>query len=100
MSNPTPDHPPLWRVMSGASNAHVMTGRPNADRLAAAAVIRAVRDYWLPEEEELDYQPPGITDEICWADITDAIRWAAFAERQRLRALLTTYADQAERGDG
>lgn len=80
----TPDRPPLWRAMSGAWSARVIAGRPDADRLATAAEIRAVRD-WLVPEEEAPADFPG---------------WLRYRERQFLRAQLTAEADRAERGDG
>lgn len=77
----TPNRPPLWEVMQNAgSNA------PGEPRDAVAAEIRALRD-WLVPEETIEDAPGRFVNGCC------------LEERQRLRALLTTEADRAERGE-
>ena len=85
---PTPDRPPLWRVIENCDAFMPVHGLLR--RRLIAVLIRAMRDWLVPEEPEPDYQSP---------DITDAIRWASFFERQHLRAILTVEADRAESGD-
>lgn len=62
------------------------------DRFTRAAEIRALRD-WLVPEEDLDLRPP--TD----GGLIAGVEWCVRNERQRLRALLTTEVDRAERGE-
>ena len=76
--------PPLWQLMAGAWSARVIVGRPDAERLAIAAEIRAVRDWLVPEEEAP-------------ADDRLSRDWVT---RMRLRDKLTAEADRAERGEG
>ena len=79
----TPNRPPLWREMAGAWSARVIVGRPDAERLAIAAEIRAVA-HWIKKARP-DY------DEV----LHGAIR---ADELDSILALLTTEADRAERG--
>lgn len=79
--------PPLWQEIDRAWWSLVNTDEPHCDPPAsdqAACVIRAVRDWLVPEET----MP---SDELS--------SWDRLWERQRLRALLTAEADRAERGD-
>lgn len=84
----TPNRPPLWDVMRTAYDA-APPAPMDADnnwtvRRGYAAEIRALRDWLVPEEPLYDGDQ----------------RWELErGERQRLRALLTTEADRAERGD-
>lgn len=76
------DRPPLWKVVDQAWWGLVNTDEPHCDPPAsdqAACVIRAVRDWLVPEEAE----PWGKAQSEC----------------QRLRDLLTAEADRAVRGD-
>ena len=81
--------PPLWEVLRRAYDvsppAPVDADLDWIDRHGYAAEIRALRDWLVPEDAS---PPDGFP---LWA----ATRWL---ERQRLRALLTTEADRAERG--
>ena len=72
----TPNRPPLWEVMH---EAFWRCPKENW-RLSSAYMIRALRDWLVPEEEP----PLG----------------PAGKAHMELRALLTTEADRAERGDG
>ena len=83
---------PLWRVMAGAWSARVIVGRPDAERLAIAAEIRALRDWMVPEEPRV-FRPDCTLDED-----EEARVFYRHAERQRLRALLTAEAERAEGG--
>lgn len=76
---------PLWKVMH---RAHNDVGDPfgNAARSAYAAEILAIRD-WLVPDESIEDAPGRFVNGCCLED------------RQRLRALLTTEADRAERGE-
>ena len=84
----TPNRPPLWRQMQRAADAAMATYHPSAtDEQLLAAEIRAVAEWLVPEEEPLPDSLYG------------GNHFARQSERQRLRALLTTEADRAERGD-
>jgi hypothetical protein len=88
------DRPPLWEVMRKAYDTSPLAPMDAdddwTDRHGYAAEIRAVRDWLVPEElEPKGHQPNG---EV-------SLAWDAWKQRQRLRALLTTEADRAERGD-
>lgn len=86
-----PNRPPLWEVMADAViNAPPPTNSPTGT--IAAAQIRALRDWLVPEEAE----PTGMRP----CGDTYSAQSIKRGERQRLRALLTTEADRAERGDG
>lgn len=77
------NRPPLWLVMDDGmdaqANREVGQTDPLVWRRIRAAEIRAVRDWLVPEEAP----PLG----------------PAGKERMTLRALLTTEADRAERGE-
>ena len=74
--------PPLWWVMH-----HAFWKCPKENwRLSSAYMIRALRDWLVPEPEE-----PGFT-------ATDEA-FAIWEERKALRTLLTAEADRAEHGD-
>lgn len=93
----TPNLLPLWQVMRDAYDKAPMppVAFRNCDDIGRhfmAAEIRALRD-WLVPEEDLDLRPP--TD----GGLIAGVEWCVGKERQRLRALLTTEADRAERGD-
>ncbi len=79
-----PDHPPLWEEMQEAVIAAPLATRNPAGTVAAAQ-IRAVRDWLLPEES-IEDAPGRFVNGCCLED------------RQRLRALLTAEAERAERG--
>ena len=85
----TPNRPPLWEVMH---EAFWRCPKENW-RLSSAYMIRALRD-WLVPEEALGLRPP--TD----GGLITGVEWCVGKERQRLRAMLTAEADRAERGDG
>ena len=88
----TPNRPPLWRQMQRAADAAMATYHPSAtDEQLLAAEIRALRDWLVPEEAE----PTGMRP----CGDTYSAQSIKRGERQRLRALLTTEADRAERGD-
>jgi hypothetical protein len=76
MSAPTPDRPPLWRVMEAAYYEGRDPG--NNERHGYAAEIRAVRD-WIQLHGDLTMKIST------WHQIYD---------------LLTAEAERAERGDG
>ena len=89
----TPNRPPLWREIDRAWWSLVDTGSlhalpPESDQ--AACVIRALRDWLVPEETE----PTGMRP----CGDTYSAQSIKRGERQRLRALLTTEAERAERG--
>lgn len=87
----TPNRPPLWEEIDRAWWQLVNTADPHCCPPAsdqAACVIRAVRDWLLPEEPEPSFYADGY------------VPMRLGEERQRLRALLTAEADRAERGDG
>lgn len=88
MTNPTPDRPPLWRVMERASTDAEAAYYPfaSSDRVLAAE-IRALRDWLVPEQPE---PQPGDRYEQ---------RHIIWRHDQRLRAILTAEADRAELGD-
>ena len=88
----TPNRPPLWEVMTQArfDAYRKATGLPPAEEYAAAE-IRALRDWLVPEEAE----PTGMRP----CGDTYSAQSIKRGERQRLRALLTAEADRAERGD-
>jgi hypothetical protein len=76
------DRPPLWEVMY-----HAFWRCPRENwRLSGAYMIRALRDWLVPEPEE-----PGFT-------ATDEA-FAIWEERKALRILLTAEADRAEKGE-
>lgn len=81
------NRPPLWREIDDAWWSLVDVKEPcnPPPNDQAACVIRALRDWLLPEE--------GPRPDLSHA----GTRWD---ERQRLRALLTAEAEIAERGDG
>ena len=82
---------PLWKVMRTAYDCSTAPNGSTGDwieRDGFAAEIRAVAEWLVPEEEPLPDSLYG------------GNRFDRQAERQRLRALLTTEADRAERGDG
>ncbi len=82
------DRDPLWRVMAGAWSARVIVGRPDAERLAIAAEIRALQREVLPDEPEV------ILPE--YPDTIQAAAWGAWKARARIRALLLAEAERAE----
>jgi hypothetical protein len=92
-SSVSPENEPLWRVMAGAWSARVIVGRPDAERLAIAAEIRALRDWLVPFEE---VQGPYVNGPLGWVINTEEQHRCD--ERQRLRALLTAEAERAEGG--
>lgn len=53
-----------------------------------AAVILAVRDYLLPEEEPLNEE-----------EISDLVIWSRHRQRERLRDILTAEAERAGSGE-
>ena len=86
----SPNRLPLWEVMY---EAFWQCPRENW-RLSSAYMIRALRDWLVPEEPQ---EQPYVNTDLGWIVNTDnAYRWA---ERQRRPALLTAEADRAERGD-
>ena len=89
----SPENEPLWRVMAGAWSARVIVGRPDADRLATAAELRALRDWLVPEEARV-FRPDCTLDEH-----EEARLFYRHGERQRLRAMLTAEAERAEKGE-
>lgn len=82
MTTPTPDRPPLWRVMHNAFLSSTLSGEEGHQGFTQE--IRAMRDWLVPEEEAL----------------ADFAGWFRYRERQLLRAQLTAEAERAERGDG
>ena len=86
--------PPLWKVVDEAWWSLVNTAEPHCDPPAsdqAACVIRALRDWLVPEEPE-----PRIYEHC---DRDDLVAWHRWDERQDLRALLTAEAARAEQGE-
>lgn len=83
----TPNRPPLWREIDDAWWSLVDLKEPcnPPPNDQAACVIRAVRDWLVPDK--------GPRPDLTYG----GIHWDV---RQRLRALLTAEADRAERGDG
>ena len=79
----TPNRPPLWREIENCDAFMPVHGLLR--RRLIAVLIRAVRDWLVPETE------PPTTDNRLARD------WTI---RMRLRALLTEQAEIAERGDG
>jgi len=79
----TSNRPPLWEAMR---DAYCYGSQPGQCGHGYAAEIRALRD-WLVPEESVEDAPGRFVNGCCLED------------RQRLRALLTTEADRAERGD-
>lgn len=96
----TPNRPPLWEVLRNArfDVYRKVIGHPTEEEYAAAQ-IRALRDWLVPEGAEWpnadERWPEGINTPQDWM-----YGGVEHAERQRLRDLLTTEADRAERGDG
>lgn len=88
---PTPDRPPLWRVMYDARIAQTSKGWCTT-REAIAAEIRALADAVVPEEPEPRQQ--DMTEEEFWQYDPSPRH-----ERQRIRALLLTEAQRAEEGE-
>ena len=86
MTTPTPDRPPLWRVMHDAFLSSTLSGEEGHQGFAAE--IRALRDWLVPEEPEPE---PGDRYEQ---------RHIIWRHNHRLRAQLTAEAERAERGDG
>lgn len=84
------NRPPLWREIDDAWWSLVDLKEPcnPPPNDQAACVIRAVRDWLVPEEAEPELVYRFEQRHIIWQ------------HNQRLRALLTTEADRAERGDG
>ena len=85
----TPNRPPLWEVMRDAYELSPLPVDANLDQIyrnVYAAEIRALRDWLVPEPAEPLFTA---TDEA----------FAIWEERKALRALLTTEADRAERGE-
>ncbi len=74
--------------MAGAWSARVIVGRPDAERLAIAAEIRALQREVLPDEPEV------ILPE--YPDTIQAAAWGAWKARGRIRALLLAEAERAE----
>jgi hypothetical protein len=88
-----PNRSPLWKVMEQACDAVIAAQHPFArEEQCLAAEIRALRDWLVPEEAE----PTGMRP----CGDTYSAQSIKRGERQRLRALLTTEAERAERGDG
>lgn len=84
---------PLWKSVDEAWWSLVNTEEPHCNPPAndqAACVIRAVRDWLVPEE-------PGPTG-MQPASHSYSARELERKERQRLRAILTAEAEIAERG--
>lgn len=82
----TPNRPPLWKVMY-----HAFWKCPKENwRLSSAYMIRAVRDWLVPDGQEP-------SEHLFDGDSNP--QWDWWKERQRLRALLSTEADRAERGE-
>lgn len=86
------DPRPLWEVIeqawwSSVDTENLHCSPPASDQ--AAYVIRAVRDWLVPEEQEPEnaFEAEGY------------VPMRLREDRQRLRALLTAEADRAERGD-
>lgn len=78
---------PLWEVMH-----HAFWRCPKENwRLSSAYMIRALRDWLVPEETFNEGGPPPLPD-----NDPRLIRWNA---ERRIRLLLTAEADRAERGD-
>lgn len=77
---------PLWEVMY-AADAYCTPADDYREEIAT--VIRAVRDWLVPEEG------PAYRNNT----ITSHVQWARRDARAELRALLTAEADRAERGD-
>lgn len=73
----TPNRPPLWRVMKKAWE----TTTPDLDGSYAAEIL-ALRDWLVPEEAPCPEMATPLRD-----------------QRQDLRAILTTEAKRAERGE-
>lgn len=85
------NRPPLWREIENCDAFMPVHGLLR--RRLIAVLIRAVRDWLVPEEEE---DPPILG----YKPTRDAVViHAMWKERQRLRALLSTEADRAERGE-
>lgn len=87
---------PLWKSLDEAWWSLVNTEEPHCNppaRDQAACVIRAVRDWLVPEETEFD---DGLFRELDASDHDEVL--GGFEERQRLRAILTAEAELAERG--
>ena len=95
--------PPLWRVLRQAHAEDTGTiqysnGTPpvlgEPDHLTWAAEIRALRDWLVPEEDAHEALFPSLP-----ADTLDHALAAQRGQRQALRALLTTEAERAEKGE-
>lgn len=125
----TPNRPPLWREIDKAWWSLVDTADPHPlppESDQAACVIRAVRDWLVPETDpcpDMAIEATGSTASdmqtiaIGTAAEIRALRdwllpepeepgftatdeeFAIWEERKALRALLTAEADRAERGD-
>ena len=95
-ASPPDERKPLWEVMETAytTSSGTFTNYldeeelPGPDREEFSAMIRAVRDWLVPEEDPLPDSLYG------------GNRFTRQRERMRLRTLLTAEADRAERGDG
>jgi len=81
-----PNRPPLWRALKAADASWT-----SDLTIPEARAIKALRDWLVPEEAE----PTGMRP----CGDTYSAQSIKRHERQRLRALLTTEADRAERGD-
>jgi hypothetical protein len=86
---------PLWRVMQEAyCAADGTTSPPDAlDAPLYAAEIEALRDRIVPEEPE-PYSP-HLPEFLRWRSLL----WCGYNQRQYIRALLTTEAEKARRGE-
>lgn len=84
------ERPPLWRVMSDAWFTWVIVNRPDADRFATAAEIRAAADWLVPEDPE----PPN-----GYAETSAGYRHTVWKIRDELRQLLLDEARKAEAGE-
>ena len=85
MTTPTPDQPPLWRVMHDAFLSDMLSGAEG--RQGFAREIRAVRDWLVADGPEPE---PGDRYEQ---------RHIIWRHNQRLREQLTAEAERAEQPD-
>jgi hypothetical protein len=92
MTDPTPNRPPLWQVMSIASG-HLLdeTFGEATDLQCRAAELRALADWLVPQE--LPFNLMEINSKSEWAQVVMR------DERQRIRAVLLAEADRAEAGE-
>ena len=89
-TDPTPNRPPLWRVMNAAFMDAFMDADSGQLGPTIAAEIRALADWLVPEEPE---PPDG------YAETSAGYRHTVWEVHDELRDRLLAEADRAEAGE-